>query len=427
MGKSRLIFFDTTNYTDFPIGGQLTSVRSLLRFLCETCPERCGGIVLYGVSKKQEEVGRLRKLPLFGQNITFLPAAAAETDLAHTAKSLRAAFAKGILRYGRQLHITKEDCCYLQTPEAYGPVKLLCPGASIVIFSHGSYANMERGFRFFQDDSVKSRLIRGAFLGYLKSVLRGAKLIFILDEASRKDYLPYNRSLVKVTNSVVLPESYESFDAAARAARYAGRLLFAGRLSKDKGVENIMRAAASLSAAGTQVSLQVVGDGEQGEALRRLAKELDPQGSVITMTGAVPPAEVAEYMDLADILVMNSAFEGVPMTILEALSHGLPVISTDVGGIGEAVRFREPEGAGTDRQPQSAGTEEPPEGHGTGQNAHFDAERTDGSVQSIAAAVLRIRKNYAVYAGNAHANARQYDYREVNRLIYQNLAKFWKE
>ncbi len=147
MGKSRLIFFDTTNYTDFPIGGQLTSVRSLLRFLCETCPERCGEIVLCGVSKKQEEAGRLRELSLFGQNITFLPVTAAETDLAHTAKSLRAAFAKGILRYGRQLHITKEDCCYLQTPEAYGPVRLLCAGASIVIFSHGSYANMERGFR----------------------------------------------------------------------------------------------------------------------------------------------------------------------------------------------------------------------------------------------------------------------------------------
>ena len=269
MGKSRLIFFDTTNYTDFPIGGQLTSVRSLLRFLCETCPERCGEIVLCGVSKKQEEAGRLQELSLFGQNITFLPVTAAETDLAHTAKSLRAAFAKGILRYGRQLHITKEDCCYLQTPEAYGPVRLLCAGASIVIFSHGSYANMERGFRFFQDDSVKSRLIRSAFPAYLKSVLKGAKLIFILDEASRKDYLPYNQRLVKVTNSVVLPETYENFDAAARASRYAGRLLFAGRLSKDKGVENIMRAAVSLHAAGEQVSLQVVGDGDAAAACKR--------------------------------------------------------------------------------------------------------------------------------------------------------------
>ena len=426
MGKSRLIFFDTTNYTDFPIGGQLTSVRSLLRFLCETCPERCAEIVLCGVSKKQEEAGRLQELSLFGQNITFLPVTAAETDLAHTAKSLRAAFAKGILRYGRQLHITKEDCCYLQTPEAYGPVRLLCAGASIVIFSHGSYANMERGFRFFQDDSVKSRLIRSAFPAYLKLVLKGAKLIFILDEASRKDYLPYNQRLVKVTNSVVLPETYENFDAAARASRYAGRLLFAGRLSKDKGVENIMRAAVSLHAAGEQVSLQVVGDGEQGGALRQLAKELDPQGKVISMCGAVPPSAVSAFMENADILVMNSAFEGVPMTILEALSCGLPVISTDVGGIGEAVCFRAPQVAETD-EPQSGGADGRPERHAAEENAHYDAERTDGSAQSIAAAVLRIRKNYAAYASNAHENARKYDYREVNRLIYQNLTRFWKE
>ena len=196
--------------------------------------------------------------------------------------------------------------------------------------------------------------------------------------------------------------------------------------AQDKGVENIMRAAVSLHAAGEQVSLQVVGDGEQGGALRQLAKELDPQGKVISMCGAVPPSAVSAFMENADILVMNSAFEGVPMTILEALSCGLPVISTDVGGIGEAVCFRAPQVTETD-EPQSAGADGQPERHAAEENAHYDAERTDGSAQSIAAAVLRIRKNYAAYASNAHENARKYDYREVNRLIYQNLTRFWKE
>ncbi len=123
MGKSRLIFFDTTNYTDFPIGGQLTSVRSLLRFLCETCPERCAEIVLCGVSKKQEEAGRLRELSLFGQNITFLPVTAAETDLAHTAKSLRAAFTAVICR--RRRHTDRSDCSVRALPLSFSRMEAM--------------------------------------------------------------------------------------------------------------------------------------------------------------------------------------------------------------------------------------------------------------------------------------------------------------
>ena len=150
-------------------------------------------------------------------------------------------------------------------------------------------------------------------------------------------------------------------------------------LFKDKGVENIMRAAVSLHAAGEQVSLQVVGDGEQGGALRQLAKELDPQGKVISMCGAVPPSAVSAFMENADILVMNSAFEGVPMTILEALSCGLPVISTDVGGIGEAVCFRAPQVTETD-EPQSAGADGQPERHAAEENARPMRMKTRGNM-----------------------------------------------
>ena len=81
----RLIFYDTSNYTDFPIGGQLTSIRSQLRYLCETREDLAGRILLVGVTKDPEQVGKLSEISLFGRQIRFLPAAVCETELGHTA------------------------------------------------------------------------------------------------------------------------------------------------------------------------------------------------------------------------------------------------------------------------------------------------------------------------------------------------------
>lgn len=145
---SRLLIYDTSNFADFPIGGQLTSIGNFLRFLCEEHPGRTESIVLVGVTLYPEETGRVKKRKLFGRKIDFLPVACAEKDLGNTSRSLRLEFVKGLLKYGKLLKITKKDCNYIHTPEAYGVVKLFCRGAQCVIFSHGSYFNMERGFRF---------------------------------------------------------------------------------------------------------------------------------------------------------------------------------------------------------------------------------------------------------------------------------------
>jgi glycosyltransferase involved in cell wall biosynthesis len=55
------------------------------------------------------------------------------------------------------------------------------------------------------------------------------------------------------------------------------------------------------------------------------------------MPGRKTPVEVARYMQAADVLCMSSHNEGLPNVILEAFACGLRVVSTNVGGIGEAV------------------------------------------------------------------------------------------
>lgn len=385
---SRLFIYDTSNFIDFPIGGQLTSIGNFLRFVCEEHPERTEDIVLVGVTLCEEEIGKIRKINLYGRRIAFLPVTTAEKDLGNTASSLRLKYVKGLLKCRKLLRITKRDCNYVHSPEAYGIVKLFCPAARCVIFSHGSYFNMEKGFRFFR----KNVLVKKGFVLYLKWVLRSANLILLLDKDSLRDYKPYNSNLVQVGNSIICPELPEG-----RHMLKEGRvreILFVGRLSKDKRVEPIIRAIAGMGSAGQGgntggMRLTIVGDGEEYGNLIPYA------GERIRFVGAVPPGEVKEYMQNSDILVMNSAFEGIPMTILEAISYGLPVVSTNVGGIGEALHFGQ------------------------------DSEETDGTAESIRAAIGRIEAHYDVYSRNAYENSKAFDYRILNRKVYDLLCGYW--
>lgn len=382
---SRLLIYDTSNFVDFPIGGQLTSIRNFLRFLCEEYPQRAKEILLVGVTLRPEEVGRVKKIRLFGRKVAFLPVAVAQKDLGNTSKSLRLEFVKGLLRRRKRLGITKRDCNYIHTPEAYGVVKLFCRETACVIFSHGSYFNMERGFRFFQ----KNVLVKKGFVLYLKWILKDADCIFALDTNSLQDYKPYNANLVRVANSIVCPKLPQG-----RHVLKEGRvseLVYVGRLSKDKRVGPILEAVEGMEAAGGgRMHLTVVGDGEE---YRHLAKW---EGEAVHFVGAVAPKEVKGYMEQADILVMNSAFEGMPMTILEAISLGLPVVSTNVGGIGEALHFGQ------------------------------DSEETDGTAEGIRAAVRKIEKCYEAYSRKAYENSKAYDYRVVNRKVYRVLERHWK-
>ena len=76
---------------------------------------------------------------------------------------------------------------------------------------------------------------------------------------------------------------------------------------------------------------------ETWAGVRSTSSRANLQDKRIRFIGAVKPDEVQRAMKEADVLIMNSTFEGIPMTILEAISQGLPVITTDVGGIKEVL------------------------------------------------------------------------------------------
>jgi glycosyltransferase involved in cell wall biosynthesis len=117
-------------------------------------------------------------------------------------------------------------------------------------------------------------------------------------------------------------------------------VLGVGRLVEKKGFEFLIDAMAEVQRSMPDLELVLIGGGDLEADLRERAVE--KLGS-FRMLGALPPREVISWMRRARILAAPSVVdrsgntEGLPITILEALASGLPVVATRHAGIPEAV------------------------------------------------------------------------------------------
>ena len=113
-------------------------------------------------------------------------------------------------------------------------------------------------------------------------------------------------------------------------------LLYVGRLRTRKAVAVLLEAIRRLIDEGEEAELVVIGGGEQLDELRRRAAAL-ALDDACRFLGPLPRAEVVGWYVRADVYCLPSIYEGFPVAILEAMAAGLPVVSTTVSGIPEAV------------------------------------------------------------------------------------------
>jgi glycosyltransferase involved in cell wall biosynthesis len=126
------------------------------------------------------------------------------------------------------------------------------------------------------------------------------------------------------------------------------RLLYVGRLERQKGVLDLLDAFARLAPARPDFALTLVGDGSaRGECQTRAAAI----GAQVQLIGARPLDEVPRFLAACDLLTLPSWNEGTPNVVLEALACGRKVVATRTGGIpdvidsprlGELVPVRDP-------------------------------------------------------------------------------------
>ncbi|PLW81596.1 glycosyl transferase family 1 [Kineobactrum sediminis] len=174
---------------------------------------------------------------------------------------------------------------------------------------------------------VKPSMARAAMVvvpsGYLKAVFDdfGQPTRVIPNIIDRELFQPRKQTRVGGTSE--------------QAAPYT--LVITRNLEPIYGIDTALKALARVLAVQPQVRLRIAGSGPAEAALRALAQQLDV-GHAVTFEGRLQrPAVVALYAE-ADAMVNPTTVDNMPNSVLEAMACGLPVVSTNVGGVPHILR-----------------------------------------------------------------------------------------
>lgn len=142
-------------------------------------------------------------------------------------------------------------------------------------------------------------------------------------------------------NSRVIPNVVDTslfFYSGQSLQRKSGKkkLLTVASLIPIKGIFYLLEALSLLREKRNDFTLDIVGDGHLKRDLEALARKLDI-GDMVNFRGLKPKKEVAELMRDAHIFVLPSLQENMPCVLLEAMTSGLPIVATRVGGIPEII------------------------------------------------------------------------------------------
>jgi glycosyltransferase involved in cell wall biosynthesis len=188
------------------------------------------------------------------------------------------------------------------------------------IFSEHNVYNRRRSFKIFK---VLDTLI---YNRYYKIICVSKQVQVALIE-----WLPnLQRKSVVISNGVLVS------DLSNRSPIKKYDVLFVGRLTKAKGVDILIKAINILKEKyRKEIRAAIVGKGYLEEELKELVKELGI-GEEVEFLGI--RSDIERLMKSTKLFVLTSRWEGLPLTILEAMSSGAGIIATKVGGVPEVIQ-----------------------------------------------------------------------------------------
>lgn len=170
---------------------------------------------------------------------------------------------------------------------------------------------------------------------YILREVAGLDRIYTLHEAQKEEIRKvYSVDPGKLYIAGVGYNEKMFFQGEEGGRREERRLVFAGKISRAKGVESLLRSLSFLE--GERLTLTLAGgSGNTGELERieALAKRGREAGHKVEFAGRLPQEKLADLYRQSSVFVLPSFYEGLPLTVMEALACGDRVVVTDLPGI----------------------------------------------------------------------------------------------
>jgi glycosyltransferase involved in cell wall biosynthesis len=165
--------------------------------------------------------------------------------------------------------------------------------------------------------------------GLMRWLLESAACVLTACESQRS----WVSRVARDANALCIPNAISS-ELTTEAPR-ANLVLFLGRMEAGKGIYDLLEAVAALRIAVPDVRLVCAGDGDR-IAVARYAERLGI-AEAVKFTGWVGPSGKRALFEAAAAFALPSYDEGLPVSLLEAMAAGVPVVASSVGGVPEVV------------------------------------------------------------------------------------------
>lgn len=192
-------------------------------------------------------------------------------------------------------------------------------GVPVIFHLHGGE------FRLFVDE----RLDAGSRRKVVDTLLACSLIYCLNDEIGR-----WLRSVVPGVAVQVMPNPIDLQAAETPPERGDSSILFLGRLEQEKGVFDLLNAFSAIAGRAPEACLMLCGLGSARKQLEQMALE-NGLASRVVFPGWVDGEEKARLLGRAGVFVLPSYAEGMPMSVLEAMAAGTPVVATRVGAVPE--------------------------------------------------------------------------------------------
>lgn len=182
---------------------------------------------------------------------------------------------------------------------------------------------------FYNESSTKKR-------EWIKEVLDKVDVLIVLSESWKKWFteIGINSDKMIVLHNIT---PYPTIIEEAKVQDGKIHFLFLGEIGKRKGVFDIIRGiAVHRDDLQNKIEFRIGGNKNEEELIKMI--EENHLQNIIKFEGWVGGKKKLELFNWADIFILPSFNEGLPISILEAMSYGMPIISTPVGGIPEVLK-----------------------------------------------------------------------------------------
>ena len=244
------------------------------------------------------------------------------------------------IRHRKRILNTGVDILYIQMPECCLPFLYNNRHIPVIYHKHGS-ANPVARSKFFYGRNI---VFRKFYEVVLQLIYKKADWIIAIDRLSFQESV--RNGAGKRTSLLMNAVDMEKFAPDGALRNHARKrfglndddyaILFVGRIEKAKGPEWLLDCIPFLKEARCPFHIFFAGEGTYKPHLHNKVMTNHYETSV-TFLGHVRHEDLRFYYNMADVLVLPSETEGVPMVILESLACGTPVIASDVGGIPDVV------------------------------------------------------------------------------------------